>query len=247
MDNVFNFRDLGGIPAADGRKVKSGLFFRSGLLDFANDNDIAFLKTLGFLEVFDYRDRDEVDKNKEYIYERIGAKHFHYPNDITKGKVFKLQTGGMERMFIKIKPADVCEFYSYLPFGNDGYKNMLLAVKHGEVPFLQHCTAGKDRAGCGSALLLAVLGVSYDEIVKDYLKSLKIRDNIRKVMFDKIPKIVHPFIKNSYEPLFIVDKSYLDAARDAIFKKYGSFENYLLKEYGLTQLDVDEIRAKYTE
>lgn len=219
MDNVFNFRDLGGIPAADGRKVKSGLFFRSGLLDFANDNDIAFLKTLGLLEVFDYRDRDEVDKNKEYIYERIGAKHFHYPNDITKGKVFKLQTGGMERMFIKIKPADVCEFYSYLPFGNDGYKNMLLAV----------------------------LGVSYDEIVKDYLKSLKIRDNIRKVMFDKIPKIVHPFIKNSYEPLFIVDKSYLDAARDAIFKRYGSFENYLLKEYGLTQLDVDEIRAKYTE
>ena len=150
-------------------------------------------------------------------------------------------------MFIKIKPADVCEFYSYLPFGNDGYKNMLLAVKRGEVPFLQHCTAGKDRAGCGSALLLAVLGVSYDEIVKDYLKSLKIRDNIRKVMFDKIPKIVHPFIKNSYEPLFIVDKSYLDAARDAIFKRYGSFENYLLKEYGLTQLDVDEIRAKYTE
>ena len=167
MDNVFNFRDLGGIPTADGRKVKSGLFFRSGLLDFANDNDIAFLKTLGLLEVFDYRDRDEVDKNKEYIYERIGAKHFHYPNDITKGKVFKLQTGGMERMFIKIKPADVCEFYSYLPFGNDGYKNMLLAVKRGEVPFLQHCTAGKDRAGCGSALLLAVLGVSYDEIVKD--------------------------------------------------------------------------------
>lgn len=124
---------------------------------------------------------------------------------------------------------------------------MLLSVKRGEVPFLQHCTAGKDRAGCGSALLLAVLGVSYDEIVKDYLKSLKIRDNIRKVMFDKIPKIVHPFIKNSYEPLFIVDKSYLDAARDAIFKKYGSFENYILKEYGLTQLDVDEIRAKYTE
>ena len=33
----------------------------------------------------------------------------------------------------------------------------------------------------------------------------------------------------------------------AIFKKYGSFENYLLKEYGLTQLDVDEFRAKYTE
>lgn len=84
---------------------------------------------------------------------------------------------------------------------------------------------------CGSALLLAVLGVSYDEIVKDYLKSLKIRDNIRKVMFDKIPKIVHPFIKNSYEPLFIVDKSYLDAARDAIFKNTAVLKTTFLKEY----------------
>ena len=53
MDNVFNFRDLGGIPTTDGRKVKSGLFFRSGLLDFANDNDIAFLRKLGLLETMD--------------------------------------------------------------------------------------------------------------------------------------------------------------------------------------------------
>lgn len=247
MDKVFNFRDLGGIPTKDGKKIKKGLFFRSGLLDFADDNDVAYLKSLGLKEVFDYRDRDEVDKNKERIYSEIGAKHLHYPNDIKKGMVYKLQTGGVERMFIRIKPSDVCEFYSYLPFGNDGYKNMLLALKNDEVPFLQHCTAGKDRAGCGSALLLAVLGVSYDEIVKDYLESLKIRDNIRKVMFDKIPKIVHPFIKNNYEPLFIVDKAYLDAAKDAIMKKYGSFEKYLSEEYGLTDDDVFEIRAKYTE
>ncbi len=247
MENVFNFRDLGGIPTKDGKKIKSGLFFRSGLLDFASDNDVTFLKSFGLKEIFDYRDRDEVDKDKEYIYKNIGAKHLHYPNDIKKGMVYKLQSGGVERIFMKIKPSDVCEFYSYLPFGNDGYKNMIEALKRGDVPFLQHCTAGKDRAGIGSALLLAVLGASYDEIVKDYLESLKIRDNIRKVMFDKIPKIVHPFIKNSYEPLFIVDKIYIDSARDAILKKYGSFENYLLKEYGLTQLDVDEIRAKYTE
>ncbi|UKI14976.1 MAG: hypothetical protein L6V85_03120 [Clostridiales bacterium] len=39
-----------------------------------------------------------------------------------------------------------------------------------------------------------------------------------------------------------------DAARDAIFPKNTTvLKTTFLKEYGLTQLDVDEIRAKYTE
>lgn len=86
MDNVFNFRDLGGIPTADGRKVKSGLFFRSGLLDFANDNDIAFLKTLGLLEVFDYRDRDELDKTKSIFTSASAQSIFIIPTTSQRAK-----------------------------------------------------------------------------------------------------------------------------------------------------------------
>ena len=36
-------------------------------------------------------------------------------------------------------------------------------------PYLVHCNEGKDRAGFTSALLAALMGASYDELVKDYM------------------------------------------------------------------------------
>lgn len=247
MEKVFNFRDLGGIPASDGRKVVCGTFYRSGFLDNATESDVKYLKSLGIKKIFDYRDVDEVDNNREIVYQRIGAKHLHYPNNIKKGMVYKLQTGGLNRALIKIKPSDVQEFYSYLSFDNVGYKSMIEALRNDDVPFLQHCTAGKDRAGVGCAILLTVLGVPYDEVVRDYMESIKIRDNIRNLIFDRIPKIFHRFLKDNYEPLFIVDKSYLDAAFNAIDEKYGNFGNYILSEYGLDEEEVKRLRDKYTE
>lgn len=40
-------------------------------------------------------------------------------------------------------------------------------------PILIHCTEGKDRAGFTAALLEALMGASYDEIVSDYMVSYK--------------------------------------------------------------------------
>ena len=40
------------------------------------------------------------------------------------------------------------------------------------VPMIQHCTAGKDRVGVGSATLLLALGVPRETIIADYLLSL---------------------------------------------------------------------------
>lgn len=246
MDKVKNFRQLGGIPTADGRKIKDGLFYRSAFLDEATDEDIAYLKSLSLKKIFDYRDVSEVDKNNDIKYKKIGARHSHCPNNIKAGRVYKLQNGGVDRAFIRIRPADVCEFYSLLPFNNIGYKSMVESLIHGEVPFLQHCTAGKDRAGLGCALLLGILGVSYDDIVKDYMASIEIRDYIRDKMMERIPAPVKILIRKNYEPLFIVDKSYIDAALSAINERYGDFDTYLLKEYNLTPEIISELRNKYT-
>ncbi|MGN0906636.1 MAG: tyrosine-protein phosphatase [Bullifex sp.] len=40
-----------------------------------------------------------------------------------------------------------------------------------EGPYLVHCNEGKDRAGFTSALLGALMGSSYDELVKDYMET----------------------------------------------------------------------------
>lgn len=247
MDKVKNFRDLGGIPAKDGRRVKGGLFFRSAFLDEATEEDLSYLKSLGLKYIFDYRDMDEVNKDNDIKYKKIGARHMHYPNNIIKGKVYKLQNRGLSRVFIRITPEDVMEFYRYLPFGNTGYRIMTETLAEGGAPFLQHCAAGKDRAGLGSALLLAILGVSYDEIVKDYLASLENRDYVVEKMIGNIPLFIRKHLCRLYEPLFIVDKDYIDAAKNAVIEKYGTFEKYLLLEYGLTDEKINQIRDMYTE
>ena len=38
-----------------------------------------------------------------------------------------------------------------------------------EGPYLVHCTEGKDRAGFVSALLSCFMGVSYEDVIKDYM------------------------------------------------------------------------------
>lgn len=247
MEGIKNFRDLGGLPTQDGRKIKTGLFFRSAAWDFATKEDLEFLQSLRLARVFDYRDANEGNPSALKNYETVGTRHGNYPTYITKGKLFKLNNSGWTRALIVIRDKDVQKFYRCLPFGNDGYKEMVRALENGEVPFLQHCTAGKDRAGVGSALLEAILGVSYDVILEDYLKSEEVRDYIRELMSQEIPPFLRKRLVKRYEPLFGVNRIYLDSVRKAIIDKYGSLAEYLLGEFGLTEQKITKLRDLYTE
>ena len=47
----------------------------------------------------------------------------------------------------------------------------LTFLSNNEGPYLVHCNEGKDRAGFTSALLSALMGLSYEEIAADYMTS----------------------------------------------------------------------------
>src|ERR1044072_1980466 len=55
LAGVRNFRDVGGLPTADGRRVRYGVLFRSGHLAHATEEDAAFLTSLGLHTIFDFR------------------------------------------------------------------------------------------------------------------------------------------------------------------------------------------------
>src|SRR3546814_9409940 len=54
---------------------------------------------------------------------------------------------------------------------------LIEAIIAGEMPMLVHCTAGKDRTGVTIAVLLLALGVSREDVVRDYLRSDVFADN----------------------------------------------------------------------
>ncbi|HEY6593648.1 MAG TPA: tyrosine-protein phosphatase, partial [Asanoa sp.] len=56
-----NARDLGGTPAADGRRVRAGVLIRAGGLGRLVDDDLAVLESLGVRCVVDLRAEAEIE------------------------------------------------------------------------------------------------------------------------------------------------------------------------------------------
>jgi protein-tyrosine phosphatase len=247
MEKILNFRDVGGMQTEDGRKVKTGLFFRCAMPDEASEKDLEELRSLGIKLVFDYRDPDEVTKT-EFPYEAFGAKHMAFPMLNKEDKLYRLQKkSNLRRAFSHISPEDVKQTYRRLPFHNEGYKAMVQALVDGEVPFIQHCTAGKDRTGLGIAILLSILGVSFKDIMEDYLLSIQMVEEMRKRIEAQLPRFLIKWADRRFGFLLSVQAGYLEAALDEIQKRYGDLYKYAEAEFGLSREDIRMLRDRYTE
>lgn len=247
MDKILNFRDLGGIPTQNGKRVKTGLFFRCAMLEEASAADVERLQQLGIRLVFDYRNPEEVPDAGGYPYTQIGAARLSYTMLKGGNKLYRLQNQhNLRRAFSKVSLEDLKDTYRTLPFDNDGYKRMVQALVDGEVPFIQHCTAGKDRTGVGTAILLSILGASFEDIVKDYLLSLQIENEIRNRAFSRLPKFMLKWLEKRFGLLFRVEKALLEAALEEILKKYGTLESYAYGEFGLTKQAILRLQDTYT-
>src|SRR5262249_22599627 len=84
-----------------------------------------------------------------------------------------------------------------------------------------HCTAGKDRTGWGTAVLLTILGVPKATVYSDYLAS-------------------NTYLNDSTA----VESSWLDEAFTEVNSSYGSFDNYVHKGLGLSDATIAALRAK---
>lgn len=241
----FNFRDLGNLPTEDGRKTPSGVFFRSGNWDSATLEEIEFLKTLGIKQVYDYRDLYE-SNGPSKAYALAGAKHNPYPTGVRNQKLLRLQKASIvKKIASTVSFEDIEETYALLPFDNDGYKAMILSVKNHDTPILQHCFAGKDRAGVGTAILLSLLGVKREAIIEDYMKSAAFEEEYAYYAMKKLPKFIRTLVVKKAKALFTVAPSLINASFNSIESKFGDMETYFEKEYGLSKVDIEKIRNDY--
>jgi protein-tyrosine phosphatase len=152
LENVANARDLGGWTLADGTRVPYGRVFRSGKLSNATAADLVAMRDLGIRASIDLRSTAEV---------RIGGRDPGGPlglaTTVSAPMAGIASEDGYRNMIDKQKSSIATAFRALA----DGSK----------YSFIIHCTAGKDRTGVMSALLLDLLGVSRPQIVDDYLLS----------------------------------------------------------------------------
>ena len=118
----------------------------------------------------------------------------------------------------------------------------LLTVDPEEGAVLWHCTQGKDRAGCASAMLLAALGADRELIMADFILSKDYYDP----MVSQI-KTETEAQKTVINTLISANPEIFKATLDKVDAKYGSLSNYLTACIGVTPEMMDVLRDRYLE
>lgn len=244
-----NFRDLGGYKTADGRTVKKGLFFRSAHLTDLSQEDIDVLKKYKIKHIFDYRNDDEADKYPSTQIENI--KNIRIPAlkmPSTESDEFDSVESMVDEFFIKgLAYNRMKDSYYQLPINNESYKNLINLVKDPNMlPVLSHCTAGKDRTGVGCSIILMLLGVSREEIVKEYLKSDGYVEEFIEEFLTFKPEL-KDVPKEKLRYIFGVYEEYIKESFKRIDEMYSSSEEYFEKEFNITKEDIQKIRDAYLE
>lgn len=234
LEGVFNFRDLGGYPAMDGKHVKWGKFFRSDDLHGLTPADKAYLGNIPLVSVVDFRAEQEAAAAPDQL-PSDGTRY--YPLPISPGDMSDVSAFG-ERTAAGIIDLmeQMNEQFVTTPEFIAQYREFFRLL-HGEnnIPLVFHCSAGKDRTGMGAALILSALGVDEDIIMQDYLLS-------NKYIISKYSSYIGA--NPELEPLFSVRSEYLRAGLDKIKEEYGSVENFLTDRLGV---DIDSFRKMYLE
>jgi protein-tyrosine phosphatase len=234
-----NFRDVTGpgYVTADGQPLRAGVLFRSNELALT-DEDAATISALGVTSVFDLRDDHEVEAHPDVAVPGSTRTHLEVKG-IPMESVAALAT---------VEEADrvMCEVYRGFVLhegGRSAFADLLARLARADAPQLFHCTAGKDRTGWVSALLLHVAGVAGDVILRDYLLTNTVSTVTRDKYLGMVRDHLGPDKVAVYERVLVADPAYLAAGYDAATAVYGSLDGYLGDGLGLAD-EIGALRAR---
>lgn len=232
LEKMVNTRDLGGYETQGGTYSKAHKYVRASSPANATKEDIQTLKDYGIKVVIDLRS----DFEKEHQ-----ENPFINDDDIDFYEVnlFDSTTASVVPDEVK-QYKDLGGVYIYMLEGmKDKFKEIFeIFLRYPYECIMFHCSAGKDRTGIVSALLLDLIGCHEYDIVKDYSESyennIEINENLTAMMKDEEVK---QYLKSS--PRYMME--FLDYLRE----HYGSAKEYLI-EIGLKNDEIQQIIENFS-
>lgn len=251
LAGVRNFRDVGGLPTVDGRRVRHGVLFRSGHLAHATQEDAAFLSSLGLHTIFDFR--NAADQKLEGPDVALpGVRNVNLPlSDPADGAEFwkMVRDGDIEQLRGllgdgKAAGRMIASYRQIIKERTAEHSRVLHALAEDSVPALMHCAAGKDRAGLSIAVTLLALGVEREAIVADYLESNAKHRRYKVHRSNGSGDAYSPEVMELLSPLFDARAEYLTAAFETIEQTWGGVDTYLEQGLGLTPAARERLRER---
>jgi protein-tyrosine phosphatase len=233
LASVDNFRDVAGTDdqnayrTAGGQKLRRGVVYRSNVL-VPSASDLAILNTLGIVTDYDLRTPTEIAQKPDIL--PTGTK---YVNINIAG------TANLPTPIVNSAAETVTAMESnYRTFVTDSgirdrFAQVFRALATTNGAQLYHCSAGKDRTGWTTAVLLSLVGVPQDVITQDYMLTNTYSAASIQATYQALITAYGQTFADTYLPSQVVQESYLDAAFDQAVADYGSMMNYITAGLGL--------------
>lgn len=218
-----NTRELGGYQTKDGRVTKWNSLIRSDVQNFPCAEDFAFLREKEITTIIDMRgEKDVIRKPSGFA----GAEGFEYINcRIDEGSGVPDSPEAVPESYMKIAcAANMSEVFKNIANGKGGV--------------MFNCTAGKDRTGVVSAILLCHAGVRDADIIENYV----LTKEYGKERLDLIHKNFPDIDMNIVTPRAWFMEEFLRLFRE----RYISTEQYF-KEAGLDEAEIERIYGKLVD
>jgi protein-tyrosine phosphatase len=251
-----NARDFGGVITADGRRVRDGLLFRAGALGRLTDADVAALAERKLACVVDLRDATEIDAAPpDRLPGHPAPSVRHIPVFDPEHPVFKYVSAvlmGHDMAAVPPpedgSPGAMIAIYRWMVTdagarAGFGAAIRLLAEMDG-APLLFHCSAGKDRTGWLSAVVLGLLGADRDTIMADYLVTNDYSRAANEAILDAMRARGGSNHPDVVLPVFQARREYLLAACDEMDRRYGGVAGYTRDGLGVPDEVVGALRGR---
>jgi protein-tyrosine phosphatase len=239
-----NFRDVTGpdsaYAASDGTLLRRGVAYRSNEL-LLTDADARSLGDLGVTAILDLRSQHEIEAHPDV--EVPGATWSHLEvRGIPMDSVSNLH----DRDTAHDVMLQVYRGFVEVEGARDAFAALFRQIADTEAPdaILFHCTAGKDRTGWASALLLHLADVDDATVLEDYLLTNTFSTATREKYLGMVREHLGEDKVEVYERVMVADEAYLQAGYDAAEAAYDSRLGYLRDGLGLDEDTLTRLRGR---
>jgi len=246
-----NFRDLGGYKTEDGRALKWGKIYRSDDLHLLTDEDLKYLSRLNIKSVVDFRsdeeresEPDRLNPDMTQVLLPIKFQPEELDDETLKNLMKNLTFGTLDSSNL-LRDFNIVIVKD---FATEYKKFFRHVIENNAEPIVFHCTAGKDRAGFASAMILTVLGVPREKVIEDYLlTNTYVKNHVDSEMLEIELKTFFRADTDNLRKINLVEERYIQAAFDTIDSEWGGMDNYISGALGLSEEDILKLKDFYLE
>ncbi|MCR5143923.1 MAG: tyrosine-protein phosphatase [Lachnospiraceae bacterium] len=257
FERLNNTRDLGGMVTQDNRRIKENKLIRSGHLYAASEADREKLSELVDM-IIDFRTEMEKDEKPDPTIDGVENLHLPIFEELVAGitreeKSDQQMMGSMIRDPKAAREYMINTYYGFVTneFSMNQYHTFIKKLLAGnDKAYLWHCTAGKDRAGFATIILLEIFGVDRDIIIRDYMQTNEcIKEELEQIINMVGQKMggANDAIREGLGYCFGAHEIFIEKVYDKIEEVYGDFDGFVREGLKCSDDEIAKLKELYLD